>query len=187
MFSRGRTHQQVPISLKLEGQEIPKVEKATFLGVIFDEKLLWGPYIKSLLQKVRFKVQILSDLAREQQHRHPKYMLNLFRCLITPVFEYGACCYAAMSQCHWQKIKSLHGWAIRSFLKMPKFISYDSACDYAFSDKINEQLLESAKKRLAGILAKSPLRDKLLQSHDAHKTIARHPSAMQLLLPIDNP
>ena len=87
MFSRGRTHQQVPISLKLEGQEIPKVAKATFLGVIFDEKLLWGPYIESLLQKVRFKVQILSDLAREQKHRHPKYMLNLFRCLITPVFE----------------------------------------------------------------------------------------------------
>ena len=82
-------------SLKLDGSEIPVVDKYKFLGIIFDKKLTFIPHLKYLKIKCNKTLQLLRVVAHKEWGADRKTLLLLYRSLIRSQLDYGNSIYCS--------------------------------------------------------------------------------------------
>ena len=68
--------------LTLDGQPIPVVEETKFLGIIFDKKLTFLPYIKKLKANCQKTLNLLRVVAHTDWGADKKILLNLYRTIV---------------------------------------------------------------------------------------------------------
>ena len=68
--------------LLLNGMQIPVVEQAKFLGVIFDRKLTFVPHLRYLRQKCMKALNLLRVVAHAKWGSDEATLLHLYRSLI---------------------------------------------------------------------------------------------------------
>ncbi len=111
-FCQLRKHHDDPV-LKLNGVQIPVVEEAKFLGVIFDKKLSFIPHIKSLRVKCLKALNLLRVLAHTDWGADRKVLLRLYRSLIRSKLDYGSIVYGSARKSYLQMLDPVHHQGLR--------------------------------------------------------------------------
>ena len=163
-FNKCPTNDDESINIYLDGVEVKQQPKCRFLGIILDQKLLWAEYVKDMLNRTKFKVHVLRELANRQGRRHKELLISLFKILITPIFTFGTLCYMTMASTHWEKLNVFHTQSLRSILKIPRHIPDVMVLDTTFNSEYRDTLTKAATSRLKSIMSHSPFRQQLLQT-----------------------
>jgi len=75
--------------------QIPVVEQAKFLGLIFDRKLTLVPHLRYLRQKCMKAFNLLRVVAHAKWGSDEATLLHLYRSLIRSKLDYGAIVYGS--------------------------------------------------------------------------------------------
>jgi len=81
--------------LSLNGMPIPVVEKTKFLGLIFDRKLSFIPYLHYLKEKCLKAINLLRVVAHTSWGADQQTLLHLYRSLIRSKLDYGCIVYGS--------------------------------------------------------------------------------------------
>ena len=157
-FNKCQTNDDPTVKIYLNEEEIEQKTKCRFLGVILDCKLLWGEYVKDMINRTKFKVHVIRELAVRQRRRHKELVLNYFKMLVTPVYSFASLCYLTMSPTHWQKLETFQTQSIRSILGIPSHIPDQRVLDGTFNISYRETLTRAAINRIKSIMSNSPFR-----------------------------
>ena len=130
--------------LYLDGTQIPVVNEAKFLGVIFDKKLSFLPHIKNLKAKCQRMLKLLRVLAHSDWGADRKVLLRLYRALVRSKLDYGCIVYGSARKSYLQQLDPIHHQGLRlalgAFRTSPKKSLYVEA---------NEPSLQSRRKKLS--------------------------------------
>ena len=80
-------------TLNLDGSEIPVVDQYKLLGIIFDKKLTFIPYIQYSKEKCSKTLKLLCVIAYKDWGADQHTLLKLYRILIHPKIDYGCFIY----------------------------------------------------------------------------------------------
>ena len=98
-------------TIAIGGEEVSRVDRVKFLGVIFDENLKFGDHVNYIGCKISKTVGLLNRL----KHCLPdKVLLSLYDSLITPYLTYCIEVWGSASTCYIDKIVKIQKSAIRS-------------------------------------------------------------------------
>ncbi|MCG8078476.1 MAG: reverse transcriptase-like protein, partial [Candidatus Thiodiazotropha taylori] len=100
-------------SLYLYGSQIPVVEEAKFLGVIFDQKLSFIPHIKYLKSKCSKALNLLKVLANTNWGADRYTLLHLYRSLIRSKLDYGSVVYGSARESYLKSLDTIHHQGLR--------------------------------------------------------------------------
>lgn len=89
LFNRKRANFTWNNNINIQGDLVPRVTSARFLGIIFDEKLKGKAHLQYLNLKCRKLVDIISTLTGVKWGSHPSLLLNLYKAAIRSVIDYG--------------------------------------------------------------------------------------------------
>ena len=111
-FCRQTKRHDDPV-LMLNNSQIPVVDQAKFLGVIFDKKLTFAPHIKALRTKCIKALNLLKVLAHTDWGADRKVLLRLYRSLIRSKLDYGSIVYGSASKSNLQMLDTIHHQGLR--------------------------------------------------------------------------
>lgn len=101
------------INLYIDRNKISFEKSIRFLGLIFDQKLLWNNHITSLKNNCLKKMRILNYLSHTSWGADKETMLLLYRSLIRSKLDYGSFIYGSASTSSLNKLNSIHNTCIR--------------------------------------------------------------------------
>jgi len=93
-FCRLRKEHSDP-TLALNGKQIPVVEETKFLGLVFDRKLTFVPYLWYLRTKCLKALNLLRVVAHTSWGGAQQTLLHLYRSLIRSKLDYGCIVYGS--------------------------------------------------------------------------------------------
>ena len=99
--------------LKLDGVEIPVVDQYKFLGVIFDRKLSFIPYINYLKAKCHKALQLLRVVAHTDWGADKSTLLKLYKSLVRSKLDYGCFIYGSARKSYLRCLDSIHHLGLR--------------------------------------------------------------------------
>ena len=99
--------------LTLNNVQIPVVEEAKFLGLIFDRKLSFLPHIKSLKTKCLKALNLMKVLAHSDWGADRKVLLRLYRTLIRSKLDYGCIVYGSAKKSYLNMLNTVHNQGLR--------------------------------------------------------------------------
>ena len=102
--------------LHLYGSPIPVVEESIFLGILFDRKLSFIPYIKHLKAKCLKALNLLKVLSYTSWGAYRTTLLKLYRSLVRSKLEYGCIIYGSARRSYIQMLDPIHNQGLRSAL-----------------------------------------------------------------------
>ena len=100
-------------NLTLKGKTIPLVDHAKFLGLIFDEKLNWGPHISNLKARCNKDLNLMKSLTATQWGANQETLMKLYRVVMRPKIDYGSIVYGAASGEKLQLVETIQNEALR--------------------------------------------------------------------------
>ena len=111
-FSRTRKVEEVP-TLFLNGNILPLEEEVKFLGVIFDQKLTFGPHINDLVLRVKKSINILKVVSHYDWGADRKTLLRLYTTLCLGKIDYASQIYGSACKTNLKKLDVLHNTGLR--------------------------------------------------------------------------
>lgn len=81
------------IKLTINGNEIPVVKSAKFLGMTFDNRLSWSNHIKELAERCNKRINVMRAIAGNDWGAQQSTLLTVYRAIIRPVIDYGSIVY----------------------------------------------------------------------------------------------
>ena len=109
--------------LNIYGSPIPVVEEAKFLGLLFDKKLSFIPYIKALKAKCLKALDILKVLSNTNWGGDRSVLLNLYRSVGRSKLDYGSIVYGSARKSYLKCLDTIHhqglGLALGAFRTSP--------------------------------------------------------------------
>ena len=99
--------------LHLNGQRIPVVTEARFLGLVFDSRLTWVSHLKYLKTKCVEALNILKVLSHTSWGADRTQMLKLYHSLILSKLSYGCEIYTSATSARLRILDSIHHSGIR--------------------------------------------------------------------------
>ena len=98
------------INLSLNGEVIKEKTHAKYLGIFFDNKLLWNYQIEHICTKL---IKSNALIAKLRHFVGPKTLSNIYNSLIQPHLDYGSLVWGNAAQTNLHKIEVLQNKAIR--------------------------------------------------------------------------
>ena len=108
MFSRQR--HPPPISLTLEGIQIPQVDSVKYLGVILSKDLSWTRYINSVCTDAKCRVGLLH---RQFGLAGIPCLTQLYKTLILPFLDYCSCVWYPNYVLYTDKLESVQDFSTK--------------------------------------------------------------------------
>ncbi len=78
------------VSLKILNKDIDIKKSAKFLGIVFDSRLNWWNHINYIIDRCKGRLNLLRCISGCKWGANCKNLINLYKALIRPIFEYGA-------------------------------------------------------------------------------------------------
>ena len=176
VFSRRPTQRRLTVNLKLMGETIERHEDHKFLGVTFDDKLLWGKHINNIIGGTSSRIQALKKLSAKSTFKNPTNILRLHESLVNSILKYGSIAYAGMSEAMWERVKTCHARCVKAYVGLPNYVSYELVCDTLGIKQIKDEIFQFAMKRIISMISFSPLKEKLIKRSSRQSAIYRTPS-----------
>ncbi|KAG5860668.1 hypothetical protein JTB14_003373 [Gonioctena quinquepunctata] len=114
--------------LKLYGQNLQCKETTKFLGLIFDEKLTWGPHIEDLAQRCKKALNPLRAIASINWGCDQETLLRLYKSLILSKMDYGCFVYGSARPSRMKILDSIQCNALRIALGAYRTSPYLALC-----------------------------------------------------------
>ena len=162
LFSRCPTHKKISLGLSMNNKPIPRNDKTTFLGILFDERLTWKSYLENMIRHATSKAVQIQSLSAKSGFSSPIQAINFFNSIVKPIFDYGAIAYFTINHNQWAKIDRFHGKFLRSVCGLPRCCSYKKLCNQLHQESLSIQIKDQAARRIAGICNTSPYADEWL-------------------------
>ena len=99
-----------PISLTLEGIQIPQVDSVKYLGVILSKDLSWTRYINSICTDAKRRVGLLH---RQFGLAGVPCLTQLYKTLILPFLDYCSCVWDSNYVLYTDKLESVQDFATK--------------------------------------------------------------------------
>ena len=109
-------------------------------------------------------------------------MLQLYKSIVRPIFEYSSVACISAATCHQMKIQSIQNAAIRAILKLPRYMSSDLLHDASGLPKIHQHTIDFAKMRVTSMRSKSPLIGDVIAEYRSVAHNTAHKSPLDLIL-----
>lgn len=87
-FGRRRLPLHMP-AVHLAGVRVPWVNKAKYLGVMYDSKLLWRDHVDTICGRALQGINAMKALCRTWWGSRPSVLISLYKALVRPHLEYG--------------------------------------------------------------------------------------------------
>jgi len=100
-------------ALTLNGANLPVVDEAKFLGLIFDRKLNFKEHIATIRKKCVAPMNLLRVLSHFDWGADRKILLQLFKSLIRSKIDYGSVVYGAARPSYIKRLESIHNAGLR--------------------------------------------------------------------------
>ena len=113
LFNAGGTDIKTLPKLTLNGKQLEYTKQATFLGMIFDNKLTWKPHIDTLITKCRKDLNTLRLITGSTFGADKKTIIMLYKALILSKIDYGCQAYASASKTLLKKLDTIQATALR--------------------------------------------------------------------------
>ena len=182
LFSRCyKAHTQKP-PLTLLGEQLSYVDEATFFGVKFNNNLTWEPQIRLLLAKAQPRLNLIRALSALNTNHESGMLLQLYKAIVRPIFEYPSIACISAATCHQMKLQNVQNAAIRTILKLPKYISTELLHDASGLPKLHQHTIEFAKLRVTSMHKESPLIDEVIDSYHSVSSNTAHKSPLDHIL-----
>ena len=130
--------------LHLYGSPIPVVEESKFLGILFDRKLSFIPYIKYLKAKCLKALNLLKVLSHTSWGADQTTLLKLYRSLVRSKLDYGCIIYGSARKSYLQMLDPIHNQGLK--LALGAFRTSPVASLYVEAD---EPSLYSRREKLS--------------------------------------
>jgi ribonuclease HI len=116
------TRRHIPSNLLLSLSNVPLefTTKATYLGVILDRQLTWGPQITSLHDRCSSDLRLMSVLAANRWGADLVSLRRLYISLIRPKLDYACFLYSTAAPSHLIKLDRIQFAALRIMLGVLK-------------------------------------------------------------------
>ena len=92
-------------NLYINGEAIAFVKTAVFLGITFDSRLTWAPYIDQIVQRCKKRINLMKCLCHNKWGARREILLMVYRALIRSIVDYDAVLYQSAS---WSLLKKLN-------------------------------------------------------------------------------
>lgn len=89
IFANDKQRPRSPGQLSFDGRPIPNVESYKYLGVHFNERVLWNTHVEKTIEKVEKAIHHHEHLLRNKT-LSGRARLQIWETIIRPVLEYGA-------------------------------------------------------------------------------------------------
>ena len=99
--------------LYMYGQRIACKEETRFLGLIFDNKLTWGPHINDLKIRCLQALNVLRVLSHTSWGADRKHLMILYKALVASKLSYGCEVYSSATKTRLAVLDSVHNAGIR--------------------------------------------------------------------------
>jgi hypothetical protein len=137
------------MEIRVESKTIKPQTIARYLGVIFDNKLTWRPYIKQIETKLASRISLLRFLSRSTAEPNMKIMLNLFKSLIRTILTYGSHVLLTAKENIWERLQVAQNKAVRAALSVPSYTSVEYIHQLCNIPKIKVHAINLLKQAIA--------------------------------------
>ena len=103
--------------LKLYGVEIPVVDQYNLLGVIFDRKLNFIPFINYLKSKCHKALHLLRVVAHTDSGADKSTLRKFYKSLVRSKLDYGCFIYGSARKSYLRCLDSIHHLGLRLALR----------------------------------------------------------------------
>ena len=117
LFSKCPSHKKENVKLKIYNQVIPTITQATYLGVVFDSKLLWEQQITKIANKTYARLNLLRAISSLSNKHNPTLLSQLYNSTIHSIFEHSSVCIVSAANTHIEKLQIIQNEALRIILK----------------------------------------------------------------------
>lgn len=173
VFHRKRNAPRIH-SIEILGEEIHSVDKAKFLGVIFDEKMTWEPFVKDIKEKCSKATNLIKMLTKHSWGIHPSTALNVYKGLVRSRLEWGVQCSLSSSKTRQNALNREQYKALRVVLGVLPSTPTNIILDLAKEPSINLRAEHLTQRYLARCRAslRNPIPAKLqaFENSRSHKT-----------------
>jgi ribonuclease HI len=101
------------IELRIGSLVVDKVDKHCWLGIVIDNNLKYGTFVRTIKHKIMKKLDILKKLTGTSWGGHPDTMSTLFKGIIRNQLEYGCVVYNSITKSYEDMIEVLIRKALR--------------------------------------------------------------------------
>jgi hypothetical protein len=102
-----------PLSLTIDGIDLPISKEFKYLGVVFDRVLTWNAHTRYVLKRCKTRINFMKSFAGTAWGSHSDNMLILYKGLVRIFLEYGCVCFPEMAVTHFKKLARVQWRALR--------------------------------------------------------------------------
>ena len=151
-FSRIKKDTKENYRIALFDDTIKPTENARFLGIEFDQRLSFSMHAKDICARANKRINVLRAVARAGVS--PSVAMRLYKTYVLPLMEYGSSAFIAAPKSTLENFQKVHNEALRTCLKLPRYISIKLLHEYAGIDCIKSRI-KALNKRLLELMART--------------------------------
>ena len=103
-FSRNRSN--IPLPIRIKGEEVKQVNTHKYLGIVFDNKLNFSDYVDEMLKKIQPRIYCLRKLRSFNVQRC--ILERFYNAAISSILVYGSVCWGGnISKRDWERIEKV--------------------------------------------------------------------------------
>jgi ribonuclease HI len=99
--------------LTLNGSIIKIESQVKFLGMIFDQKLIWDKHAEYIVDKCKARLNLMRSVSGSKFGANKKALLTMYRTLIRSLIDYGSIVYDSASKTIKEKIDGIQNRALK--------------------------------------------------------------------------
>ena len=146
IFSKSRSAIRAEPALSLYGDLLSYYPHIKFLGITFDNRMIFTKHFEEILEHCNNKFHCLRILVNKKWGPSPTTILQIYKQCIKPISEYGIVSTITVSESVINKIRRVQNSFIRLALHLPKYVSaclihygYIKPLDFHMSERNSSQ------------------------------------------------
>ena len=180
---RSALARKTELNLKLYGETLKIYPQVKFLGITFDSQLNFKKHFEDILDRCNTRYHRLRLLVNKKWGPTPATIIQIYKQLVRPIFEYGSVSTITASDNIISKIQWLQNKFIRLALCLPKYICSELLHDATGLPYVEDRFLSCATKTLDRI-AQNPLVGESISSNRLNPAWDRFPTPLSVVGPV---
>ena len=182
IFSKSQTATRAKPALSLYADLLSYYLHIKFLGITFDNRMIFVKHYEEVLERCNQKVHRLRILVNKKWG--PATILQIYKQCVRPIFEYGIVSTITVSETVLAKIQRVQNSFIRLALRLPKYVPARLLHEASGLPYVRERLITVEQNHLARMHA-NPLIEHTINSARTNIAWDKYKTPIYILKPPD--